>query len=209
MRILLAVLFACLVGCAAVPPMTGGVYHNSDQCAAVWQSEDFPLEVVVDRRLSPERQRALQEAIQTWNDVAGTTVFTITREIDWYEREMMYRHDGTIYVMQGDLTQVQMDGLGYILGLCNLDWHDCHNHNALVTIDLAAPDWGASLIFEHELGHALGLTHDNWQPSIMWPYVLESGARVLPDDRNFVQWELTNDHQGNPSLSTSDAGTDD
>lgn len=197
MRILLALLLTCLVGCAAMPPVSGGVFHH-DTCVAAWQSNDFPLEVVVDRRLPPEAQVGLQAAISIWNDAAGSPVFTITREIDWWDRELLDPHEGTIYVMYMDLPSP-------LLGLCSLEWPDCRNHYAIVTFDVAAPFWGATLIFEHELGHALGLTHDDWQPSIMWPYALESGGRILHEDLRYVQWEMTHGYSGNPSLPASDS----
>lgn len=208
MRILLALLFTCLVGCMAVPPTTGGVFHN-DVCAARWQSSDFPLHIAVDRRLSPERQDALQEAVLEWNEAAGATVFTIDRFIDWYDREYMHRAQGWIYILVGDLPDIIEHGVvNHLQGFCDLDWHtpDCTDRNALITLDVAVPNADAMLVFKHELGHALGLEHDNWQPSIMWPYARESGNRILPDDLNFVHWEMTHGNQANPTVPSSDAG---
>lgn len=200
MRFLLA-LFLCLVGCAAsTPPLYSGVYHHGD-CVAVWQANEFPLEVVVDRRFSPERQLALQEAVTEWNTAVGTPVFTITREIDWYDTEIFARREHTIYVVLNDLPNTW-------LGVCSLEWSDCRSHNALIGFDVASPDWGATLIFEHELGHALGLMHDDhWTPSIMYPYVLESGGRILDDDLNYVRWETTHGYQADPTVSESIAGS--
>lgn len=200
MRILL-VLFMCLVGCAAsTPPLYSGVFNQGPECVAVWQSNEFPLEIVVDRRFSPEQQQALQEAVVTWNSAVGASVFEITREVNWYDTEVWARHDGTIYVILNDLPAPW-------LGICALDWHDCASHNALIGFDVASPAWGATLIFEHELGHALGLAHDfSWRPSIMFPYVLDSGARIMADDINVVRWEMTHGYQEHPAVSELDAG---
>lgn len=204
MRIFLAVLIACLVCCVAVPPTTGGVLSHS-QCSLRWQAQSFPLEVVVDRRFSSEQQDALQEAILDWNEAVGSDVFTLQREIDWWDSEIQNPHTNTIYVLLADIPD---DPPSVIQGLSIVHDDSCYIDRALVFFDVAVPDGDAMLVFMHELGHTLGLAHDpDWQPSIMYPYANTSGGRILMDDINFVRWETTHDYQGNSSLPASNAVT--
>lgn len=199
MRVLLALLLVCLMGCAALPPTMGGVLQQGS-CTVYWQPEDFPLHVVVDRRLSPARQEALQSATLRWNEEVGETVFTIDREIDWYDRELLHPRRSTIYVILLDLPD-HIPG-ETTQGWCSLEaTQECQILHGLVFLDLAAPDETATLIFTHELGHAVGLSHDSWQPSIMYRHANSSGGQVMQDDINFIQWEMGNGRQRDSSLS--------
>jgi len=207
MRTLLALLFLCLVGCMGIPPTTGGVLHYHG-CPAYWQPSDFPLPLVVDRRLSPERQDALQQAVLEWNEATGAQVFTVVREIDWYDSELLHPRDGTVYVLQSDL--VDNDFPNVTQGLAVLHNPNCYIENVLVFIDVAVPNEDARLVWKHELGHSLGLAHDHWQPSIMWRFATASGDRIMENDLNYIRWEMTRDYQADSPVSerpTFDGGT--
>lgn len=207
MRTLLAMLFLCLVGCMGMPPTAGGVLH-SHGCPAYWQPSDFPLSLVVDRQLSPERQNALQQAVLEWNRAVGAQVFTIDREIDWYDNELLHPIDSTVYAMQSDLPDSSLPE--QTLGLCILQSPYCHIEHARIFIDVATNDDDARLVWKHELGHALGLSHDPWQPSIMWRYATTSGDRIMENDLNYIRWEMTRDYQTDTPVSersTFDGGT--
>jgi hypothetical protein len=193
MRVLLAMLFICLVGCAALPPTSGGVFRHGE-CSVRWQPQDFPLEVVVDDRLSGERQQALQEAILFWNEEVGETVFTIERTVHWLDVPFLARPHGTVFVLEGDIPDMSPPEITQ--GWATLSYVDdfpCQINDALIVIDLAVSPGDASIVIRHELGHALGLSHDGWQRSIMYRHASDSGGRVMPDDRHFIQWEMTND----------------
>ena len=195
MRCVLLLLCMLLSGCGAVPTTGGVLHHNS--CPLTWEPQDFPLSVVVDTRLSGNQQAALIESVQAWNIAVGANVFTITREVEWFSTELLSPQTQTVYVLLSDLSNA-----GYLVqGLASLEAQDCHIQYVRVFIDLDVPDSDASLVLIHELGHSLGLSHDRWQPSIMWQYANSSGGRIMPDDVNFIQWELTHGNQRNPSLS--------
>lgn len=196
MRILMALLFTCLLGCMAMPSTVGGVMHHGG-CPVYWQPQDFPLHVVVDRRLSGTQQAALQEAVLRWNTAVGEAAFSVDREIDWYDLELLDPVDSTVYVMLADLPD-RDDTV--IQGWASLTYDGCHITHVLTFLDVAVPDEDAMLVFEHELGHALGLDHDEWEPSIMWHYANSSGGLIMPDDVTYIRWELTHDDQRHSAL---------
>jgi len=189
MRTLLAVLFPCLVGCMCVPPTTNGVFYDGS-CAVHWQPEDFPLEVVVERQITPDQRIALEDAIRIWNDAVGAEVFHITRELNWYDPEWLRRRSGTIYVLVADIPDINPPLT--TLGLCSTNWNICRMHDAIVSLDITVQDGNdATVVFVHELGHALALRHDRSQESIMYRHALASGKRIFQDDINYIRWEMT------------------
>lgn len=191
---LMAALFL-LVGCANLPPTIGGVLHHQD-CAIHWQPNDFPLEIVVDRRFSPAQQETLHNSVDTWNTEVGGIVFTISREIDWFSRELLSPLPSTVYVLLYDLPEDNVQGL------TTLDDERCHINRALVFLDVSVPTGDTRLVLTHELGHALSLAHDVEQQSVMWPYAATSGGQIMPEDVRFIIWEMTYD-QASTSVSES------
>lgn len=186
MRSMLFVLTAVLllVGCV---PTFGGVLRN-EVCYARWPANSFPISVVVDSRLTPARQVAVQNAVIRWNAEVGFTVFTVDRIIDVMDTEWLHPHPGTVYIDQWD---IEDRGLTVLAGQAVLVYvpGTCSVHHAFVSIDTAAPNEFADLIMAHELGHALGLSHDEWQPSLMYPYYDTSGNRILDDDISYIEWQ--------------------
>lgn len=201
--VLFALVVFLLTGCV---PTFGGVLRN-DLCHARWSASDFPISIVVDSRVSPERQIALEEAALRWNTEVGFTVFSVDRTIDVMDREWLHPRRGVIYVEQWDIAD---RGVNVIAGEAVLVYVPltCIVHHVFVSIDSAAPETYAAIIFAHELGHALGLSHDNWQPSLMYPFYDTSGNRIMAEDIAYIEWQ----HNGNTddsSLSrreTLDAG---
>lgn len=203
MRILLALLFTCLLGCMAMPPTTGGVFHHGS-CPVYWRPQDFPLHVVADRRLTTVRRAALEEAIVRWNVAAGAEVFSLDREIDWFDLELLDPEQGTVYVLVMDLPDNPTTG-SITQGWASLSYDGCRIIHVLTFLDVAVPDQDAMLVFEHELGHSLGLAHDDNESSIMWYYANSSGGQIMADDLFYIRWELTHGNPRNPSLPEPEA----
>lgn len=187
MQYLLVLLAVFSVGCLPPTQFNNGVYRDKGRVVR-WYPEDFPLEILVDAELQPTRVEALQEAVMWWNDVVGAEVFTITREISFYGREASHPPQGTLIVTEADLPELT-PGL-ITQGYARLFWRGPKMRYVYVLIDWIVPTTQAKTVFAHELGHSLGLTHDESDRSLMFHASVNSQECILEDDIAFVRWEM-------------------
>jgi len=190
MRALL--LLFLFVGCTKVEvPFVERVESANDHPTELhWYPEDFPLEVVADKRLPVSQQLALQEAVTDWNEAVGFTAFTLSREIDWWSPELSTRMRGTVYVQRYDISD--LDFSDDVQGVAILDLVDTQIRSVAIFVDTDVFEENVLLVLMHELGHSLGLVHDLDPESVMYPQESSQGGHILTDHVIFARWEADN-----------------
>lgn len=147
----------------------------ADKCGgAHWDPKRLPLKVFLDPSTS-EWSGIMYEGLRWW----GGSLFQV-----WDYKpleEAIARGDADISALIPDMlitTDPYM--FGQALTQLDIDLKTCEIKSAMIVMP-ELPMAPGFHMFIHELGHALGLDHDNDKESIMYPTV--QGAHLPPQDR--------------------------
>ncbi len=169
-----AVLF--LGGCAtAPPPVDRGMMKASNQIDLHWSLAKLPIVVMTSPDFPAEGLKVLNDEINDLNKKIGTVVFArpfAASEAQQTRVEVadMAPPEGTIYVYRmqfwngrghtGDTRTFYDEETGEIEG------------SVVRVPDEPLGEFFGGPMLLHELGHVLGLTHDDQGPSIMSPKIV-------------------------------------
>jgi hypothetical protein len=162
------------------PPLLDGGRTIKNGYEAYWHPEHFPIKVYIDTRDPIEFQEGMETAASIWNLTLGLDLFepvkvdfgktTVTGSCGWVASQVV--HDlSTSGLWRGEYypgTSEICFGWVYIQP-------DIKKNNIIK-------------IFIHELGHSLGLAHDEGDKrSIMYPKVYSDYPQyIMPDDGHSV-----------------------
>lgn len=173
-----------LLGCAQTRP---------SRTVNIWENATFPLVVQIDVSMNQAFQADVIEAVNQWNEAIGTVVFEYEKidiQDHIIEGQIQRPADGTILLYSMELGRVANGEL--VLGLTQRFYRGGYMSSCVVWLDddlLLEETYGVML---HELGHVLGLGHDDDQASIMHLHPLMGSGDIMPDDVLYVQDQLRN-----------------
>jgi len=156
------------------------VIQNSYNQPILWKN--YPMTVVIDRRLSDRQKQDTISAINRWNIAAGANIFTY----EFSGNGQDPNSEGYVWLTRCNL------GIGthgrQVLGAA-YRYYETDNSGIPVSISggyicawnqLDDVDWYPVIL--HELGHIIGLNHDRATESIMQPFAAASTFIIMPND---------------------------
>lgn len=139
-------------------------------CGAVhWHRASLPIPVMLEHT-SEHLRKETAEAMVWWNDKAGIELFKAGGVLTFPKEQP----DGTILVEDVSDGSLE-DDEGNIHGLTTWRAKDDTGYCRAVSMHVRVPGKGIvewentrAKIMRHELGHSLGLDHDDWERSVMY-----------------------------------------
>jgi hypothetical protein len=168
MRLLVGLIILTIVGCTepqdrglltGCTVINGWCVEGSDR-PLVWTTLPVRINVASD---DPTFVAATETAIAVWNDAAGYEL--LRRAVHdptgpWFEAQIERGEPGpTAHIIPDELAGTE------------LWWNDAVLFLTYTTVRRATPDAAMTAVITHELGHVLGLDHDDWPGSIMDPVI--------------------------------------
>lgn len=187
-RFITALLLTAIVGftsCADGDPDCDLINHTSTIPVNTVKS----YKIVIHKDVSSERVGLILNAAFEWVTVSsGAVVFEVVYE-DFDMRAEPRKGEMRVY------TESKVDKTSKTIGVCNTWGKDDHGRPARSRIwiqdDLTPQTYYLTAM--HEIGHGLGLSHQEDQaiPSIMYPLITDVGDHPTCDDRKrlCVLWE--------------------
>ena len=170
-------------------PTDGGsiTVHGHD---TYWESDDFPLWLLIDNTLPDEHITATLEAAAMWNHSVGMQVF---EPIVYDFVRPAPRWSGFVSVSMRDLGASSRNTRVMGVARAVLFEESTHMRASQVWFDEDLDDPILLIVILHELGHSLTLDHDSDCNSVMHPYVVNCTQLVslLPEDLERIRNMIT------------------
>lgn len=145
-------------------------------CTTYWESTSFPVRVSPDNTFDEFDSAILQVAVDRWNDVVGAEVFIIVPNV--------LLEDHTLEGIEISRKELPHPLVGYCptVPYNTLEGRLGRIWRAGCLIDrsrIRSSDIYVRTVI-HELGHALGLRHDNHKASVMFPSIFVTASNIMP-----------------------------
>ncbi|CAN5855734.1 hypothetical protein BH23ACT1_BH23ACT1_02510 [soil metagenome] len=150
-----------------------------------WPSGQRDL-VVVDRTGDPAWHQATRHAVEVWNRAGADLRLT------WEEGSGDCEHDGP-RISVCTVSEESLDGIVQFQGLADQQTNDeAHATGAFleVCVDCGLNDVLRRVVATHELGHALGLPHNDRIGSVVYPI----GGTDQPDEDDYAELRRLHAH---------------
>ncbi len=189
--------FVFIVGLALVFKLRK-LFNREDrgfQKSIVWSKDNLPITLIIDDNLIktlPEIVAVTENAISFWNDSIDLDLFVPLGDLveDGTTIPVMSFADDatqTADSKHGDsalaITRITASATGDILSAAvyvNVEYIEkLKEHSNLDSDDIV---WGMA----HELGHCLGLDHDDFTSSVMYKRITKRDPEVTDKDKNLL-----------------------
>ncbi|MDP9453058.1 MAG: matrixin family metalloprotease [Actinomycetota bacterium] len=150
-----------------------------------WPSGQRDL-VVVDRTGDPAWHQASRHAVEVWNQAGADLRLT------WAEGDGACAYDGP-RISVCTASEESLEGVVQFQGLSDQETdEDGHAQAAFVEVcgDCGLNDVLRRVVATHEIGHALGLRHNNRLGSVVYPI----GGTDQPDEEDYAELRRLHDH---------------
>ena len=144
-----------------------------------WHPDSFPIKVYIHSKDRIEFVQGMETAVNVWNNAIGVQVFEAKR-MDF--TETLPKDCGWV----ASIVVLDLENAGYWRGRYRPNSSEiCHGQ---ISIRPTVKDNNITKVFIHELGHSLGLAHDEGHKrSIMYPVVYTNYSQyIMPDDAHSV-----------------------
>jgi len=152
-----------------------------------WNYDSLPITIVVSPTFDQFETEAIQQSVNYWNEVVGREIFVMTIGLS----NDIYFVDDVITITEHDLTNdcgrhflglttrrriYDIVGVPLLYDSAHIEIHDKHVHNSSYIRTIV-----------HELGHAIGLFHDDNIGSVMYPSILDGEWFIEPEDLEYIR----------------------
>lgn len=202
-----------LIGCGGATMKDGGhtIFYGHE---THWNKEDFPIKVLIDAKINEESKNKFEEAITEWNDEVGGTPVFIHEYVD--VDAIVKRSCKTITIQVQEIHEGENPKINSWDGYHSFTaFNDARFCSGKIIIDDDTPvNWYQPLTV-HELGHGLGLAHDEDNRfSIMYPIIRGNWApqSITKDDKEKIvamkngTWKETVKPSSAPTVRRNDHG---
>jgi hypothetical protein len=147
-----------------------------------WRKGRLPVAIYIDGDL-PALLDEVTLAVREFNAAIGVRVFQFPVAAIPEMAQTFYERKSRQFLRSACLIRAENNGLRYH-GDTNIDFDNRTGEifSAIVSVPLDVSEWTPAII-RHELGHALGLDHDDGDSSVlMHPHVSAPGAKLSTRD---------------------------
>ena len=154
-----------------------------------WNRSSFPLQVYTDSNLPDRYVVGVEKAVLAWNTAVEREFIVINTDV--YNRPVSHER-GSIHIRTIDLEDTHPGQKKLGDARRTISRSTGVVRSVLVRLDTDITDTYLVPTITHELGHALGLSHDDNSPqSIMYPSMWNSRVqRIFPADVRAVSAQL-------------------